>query len=182
MSEDVLVMNSSPTLAGMKTGSLFNLSFSGPGEMDLCLREWNDVLRKKGLVARILRTRNSRALVYVYRPASLVRDLRDPAARRLLIQRGYPPDDPESCIQILMERLSDSREFPHEIGLFLGYPPEDVLGFIRDANGQKLNGTWKVYGDVNKARKTFERFKKCTEVYYRLLLSGVPLERLTVAG
>ena len=29
---------------------------------------------------------------------------------------------------VLIQRKID--EFPHDIGLFLGYPPEDVLGFI----------------------------------------------------
>ncbi len=182
MSEDILVMNSSPTLAGMKTGSLFNLSFRSLAEMEKCLLEWNSTLGRKGLKVRALRVRGTRALVYIYRSASLAKDFRDPAVRRMLIERGYLPDDPEVCIQRLISRLADEGEFPHEIGLFLGYPPEDVSGFIQDANGQKLNGTWKVYGDVNKAKKTFERFKKCTEVYYRLLLSGVSLDRLTVAG
>ena len=32
----------------------------------------------------------------------------------------------------LIKRLNEDAEFPHEIGLFPGYPPEDVRGFIEN--------------------------------------------------
>ena len=42
----------------------------------------------------------------------------------------------------------ESGEFPHEVGLFLSYPPEDVKGFIAHrANDFKCAGLWKVYGN-----------------------------------
>ena len=58
------------------------------------------------------------------------------------------------------------RDFPHEIGLFLGYAPEDVDGFIRLGAGRaKCVGTWKVYGDLEAAKKKFALFQKCTKLY-----------------
>lgn len=185
MSEDVLVKNSSPTLAGLKTGSLFNLAFQSEEEREACLRGWNQVLSGKGLRACPVRIRENRALIYVYRPSQLARDLRDPAAAQILRERGYCPTQPDRCLARLMERLkegNDASAFPHEIGLFLGYPPEDVSGFIQNATGQKFTGMWKVYGDVQRARRLFASYKKCTEVYCRQFFSGVSLERLAVAG
>ena len=39
----------------------------------------------------------------------------------------------------------ESGEFPHEVGLFLSYPPEDVKGFIdHRANNFKCAGLWTV--------------------------------------
>ncbi len=182
MSEDVLVRNSSPTLAGLKTGSLFNLTFQSLYEMNICIQGWNQILSRKGLQACPLRIRGTRALIYVYRPSWLARDLQSPDSFMLLQQYGYCPMFPEQCLSRLKERLSSEDEFPHEIGLFLGYPPEDVRGFIRDANGQKYTGMWKVYGNVKKAQRLFEKYKRCTAVYCRQYYSGVPLERLAVAG
>ena len=76
----------------------------------------------------------------------------------------------------------ESGEFPHEVGLFLGYPPEDVKGFIdHRANGFKCAGLWKVYGDEKKARSLFEKYRKCTEIYCALWQSGLKLEQLAVA-
>ena len=79
-------------------------------------------------------------------------------------------------------RLKNDDEFPHEIGLFLGYPPEDVLGFIKNgAENCKRLGCWKVYGDEENALKTFKKYEKCTEIYSKLWNNGRSLERLTVA-
>ena len=76
----------------------------------------------------------------------------------------------------------ESGEFPHEVGLFLSYPPEDVKGFIdHRANGFKCAGLWKVYGDEEKARSLFAKYKKCTEIYCALWQSGSKLEQLAVA-
>ena len=83
----------------------------------------------------------------------------------------------------MIRRLRQSGEFPHEIGLFLGYPPEDVQGFITQGpDCCKCSGCWKVYGNEDQARKKFAQYKKCTQIYCRLWAAGSSVERLTVAG
>ena len=82
----------------------------------------------------------------------------------------------------LAGKLQGNCEFPHEIGLFLGYPPEDVKGFIENhAKNYKFTGYWKVYGDEAEAKKLFDRYRKCTQLYTRLWHGGRTVERLTVA-
>ena len=55
--------------------------------------------------------------------------------------------------------MSDHQSFPHELGLLLGYPVEDVVGFIKNEGRNYLySGYWKVYGDVTTARKTFDSY------------------------
>ena len=111
------------------------------------------------------------------------RDLRHGTAERILKERGYCTDTSEKCVVQLIRRLCEYEEFPHEIGLFLGYPPEDVCGFIENkAGGCKCAGCWKVYGDADAARKTFAKYKKCSGVYAALYANGTSIERLTVAG
>ena len=68
------------------------------------------------------------------------------------------------------------------MGLFLSYPPEDVKGFIENrAANAKCTGVWKVYGDEEKARSLFAKYRKCTEIYCTLWQSGLKLEQLAVA-
>ena len=44
------------------------------------------------------------------------------------------------------EHMEGNGDFPHEIGLLLGYPPEDVIGFIENRGQNPLYiGYWKVY-------------------------------------
>ena len=183
MSEDIITKHCSPTLAGMKTGNMFSCSFADEAEMRDSIRHWNGLLVRKGLRVLPLRFRDNRALVYVYRVSRLSRDLKDGAVCHLLKEMGYETEMPERCIVQLIRKLEECGEFPHEIGLFLGYPPEDVCGFIENrAQGCKLTGCWKVYGNEEKARMTFAKYKKSTDVYTAQFAVGRSVDRLTVAG
>ncbi len=182
MSEELIVRHCAPTLARMKTGNLFACAFESAENMKKCLRKLNGILVRKGLRILPLRFQNNRALIYVYRPSRLSKDLQQDTACRLLRQRGYTPGAPQRCIPHLMQRLGSGDEFPHEIGLFLGYPPEDVHGFIENkARDCKFVGGWKVYGDAAAAEKLFAKYKKCTDIYCALYAKGKSIERLAVA-
>ncbi len=52
---------------------------------------------------------------------------------------------------------------------------------MRNANdGVKMTGYWKVYGDKEKAEKTFAKYRRCTEIYRKQAVAGTPLEQLIV--
>lgn len=181
MSEEIMIKNCSPTLTGIKTGSLFSAELSGRDNE--ILRSWNALLRQKGLRALPLGTVNTRTLVYVYRISRLRRDLKAPDARRILTERGYNCESPERCIARLARRIKSEPEFPHEIGLFLGYPPNDVRGFI-NREKCRFTGMWKVYGNEKQARETFERYKACTSAISHMLETASPVDvlKLIVKG
>ncbi len=69
----------------------------------------------------------------------------------------------------LSRRLCCEADFPHEIGVFLGYPLYDVVGFIEN-QGRNFTccGCWKAYGDPDAAQQHFAQLNKCTAVYLRL--------------
>ncbi|MBQ4105585.1 MAG: DUF3793 family protein [Clostridia bacterium] len=183
MSDEMIVKHCSPTLAGLKTGNMFTCFFRNKEEMNESIRNWNRILVKKGLRIIPLKYRNSRGLIYIYRPRKLSEDLGHHTAGNILESLGYSTNDAVRCIVHLMKRLNECEEFPHEIGLFLGYPPEDVQGFIdNNAMDAKYVGCWKVYSDEDEAKKTFAKYKKCTDVYARKLRQGRSIEKLTVAG
>ena len=179
MSEELIVRHCAPTLANLKTGSLFVCPITDRASFFSSLRSLNELLVPKGLRALPLRIREYSALVYLYRPSRLKKDLENPAAVKILQDHGYSCYG--KCLPKLIERVRASEEFPHEIGLFLGYPPEDVQGFL-DHRPCKCSGCWKVYGDENKAKKTFDLYKKCERVYCQQLARGIDIKRLTVAG
>lgn len=181
MSEELIIRHCSPTLAGMKTANMFTCPCTDDRKLRESIRRLNGVLVKKGLRVLPLRLQEGRALIYVYRPSRLGRDLQQTDAHRLLRERGYHCDVPARCIVHLRHRLEQTGDFPHEIGLFLGYPPEDVEGFIQN-KACTYSGYWKVYGDPDAARQTFEKYKKCTAVYCAKFQGGRSMERLTVAS
>ncbi|MBP3249810.1 MAG: DUF3793 family protein [Ruminococcus sp.] len=180
MSEELVVRHCSPTLAGLKTGNMFTAEFSDKDDLRCELCRLNRIFVKKGLRAIPLRYKDDRALIYIYRPTRLKDDLNSSDACRVLESCGYSCNSAGKCIGRLIERLRNSDEFPHEIGLFLGYPPEDVTGFI-EKRSCKLTGFWKVYGDPGSAEKRFASFRKCMKVYYDRWSEGCSLESLAVA-
>ena len=136
MSDETVIRCCAPTLAAIKTGSLFNCTFDSRKEMTDSLRAINQCLLPKGVCALPLRYRDGKALIYLYRPAMLEKDLSDPVAAGILKENGYPSDNSSRRIAWLIRRLRESDTFPHEIGLFLGYPAVDVRGFIRHGGMQ----------------------------------------------
>ena len=183
MSEKQVIKHCAPTLAGLKSGSMFSCRAQSKEEILHELRRYNRLLRPKGIRFILLRLSQGRALIYLYRITHLRRALANRLARRHLAALGYPVDNVGACVAKLAARIRASQEFPHEVGFFLGYPPEDVLGFIRDGSRAcKAVGHWKVYGDEEAARRRFAQLNKCTAAYTALFASGKTLERLCVAS
>ncbi len=181
MSEEHLIRHCAPTLAGIKTGSLFTCFYTSRDQLCRTVRNLNNRLRSRGLRILPLQFTPEKALMYVYRPSELRRDLSQSAARKLLEERGYCAGTCENCIVQLADRLRQGQNFPHEIGLFLGYPPEDVEGFMaNNACHSKCSGCWKVYGDEDAARHRFDQYKKCSRIYRQCWEQGTALERLVV--
>ena len=148
MCEEDIIRYCAPTLAGIKTGSLFACIFPSKSVLRDEVRCMNRRLLAKGLRVLPLSFKNNRALLYFFRPDMLKHSLSNSLACQLLAQRGYPCENPDRCIIRLMEQLRAAPEFPHEIGLFLGYPPEDVQGFLEEANQRMADDLQKKTGDV----------------------------------
>lgn len=183
MLEKYLIEHCSPTLASLKTANLFSINFSSREELETDVERWNALFEKKGIRLFLLRVRRKTALVYVCRISRLQRDLKKPGVAKFLKKYGYESAEPASALERLKERLGQDAPFPHEIGVFLGYPLGDVIGFIaNDGAHCKCSGCWKVYCSECDAVQTFAKYKKCREVYVRLWNQGRSVWQLTVAA
>ena len=178
--ENVLAFHAAPTLMGMKCGSLPTLS-SEEYNIDDLSRLFAKRYFGTRIGARIISRCSHRTIIYLYDMRLLEATLSDKAVRNFLAEYGYDKSwDAQSCLDRLCKRLTQS-DFPHEIGIFLGYPLEDVKGFIANCGQKcKLCGVWKVYGDVEKAKKTFAKYERCTEVYRRKWSMGASLPSLII--
>ena len=117
MSEELLIRQGAPTLAGIKTGSLFPCACVCRATLLTEIRRINRTLTPKGLCLLPLRIADGRALLYLYRPARLSRDLQDSLAAELLRRAGYPEGGCAKCLAQLIRRFRAGEEFPHEVGL-----------------------------------------------------------------
>jgi len=184
MSEELIIKHAAPTLAGIKTGNIFNCKYDDKATLMADLRELNRKLRAKGLCIIPLRVGGNTALLYLYRPAMLQADLSGQEAGEILRRMGYSGNEPARCIVELSRRIccAGKGTFPHEVGLFISYPPEDVVGFMENkAASSKCVCAWKVYGDEEKARATLCRYQKAVRAFEKCWRRGMSLQELAVA-
>lgn len=180
--EPALIEHCSPTLANLKAGSLFNLLSARPDALRAEVLALRDLFGKKGLSLRLIPAGERRLLCYLYRGAQLEAILRRPDVAAFLRTQGYADPSVRGALDTLCARLAQGGPFPHEIGLFLGYPLADVRAFIENRGKNcPCCGCWKAYTNLCDAQKQFAKLAKCKRVYKRLYASGRTLAQLTVA-
>ena len=187
--EHAIVRHCSPALTGIKPSCLFNVpgDFAAPSchgrrmRLDALVDRENELLASHGVRVRVLARRACGALVLVYRPELLGMQLREPQVSRLLHGWGYATRG-RGWLEAALDRLGDQLQerscspdgtFPHEVGLFLGYPVDDVIGFIEHEGRDYLCcGCWKVYSHPERAQACFASYRRCTQACLKLLESG----------
>lgn len=181
--EAALVRQCAPTLAGMKPGSIFCFNHSPLEVSRQKVCQWNKQLAPFGLTVQILleRPSSSSVIVFVYRHDCLEQMLSDDSYQRFLAEAGYERTNLDGLLEQLAQRLRTQPEFPHEIGVFLGYPLQDVIGFIEN-HGRNFTccGFWKSYGDPAEMQVCFACYRRCIQTYVAMFEQGIPIERLAV--
>lgn len=171
-----LGVNCGITFAGLKPASLFWLRDEQCTDMPYYRR----LFGKRDFRFITVRSVRGRKLYYVFNRKMLQGVLSDPNIGNFLRSLGYSDTSLGGALGELRRRLEGEGDFPHEVGLFLGYPLEDVEGFIRDARGGICLscGYWKVYGCPEGRARLFSRYNRCSQCIVNKMLSGIPLERI----
>lgn len=153
-----LLIHASATLAGQKAGSLFRVP-----RILWSRKALSSLLQTTQLLCIPLQASSRSILVYLYDPQLLENILSQSDNISYLMQLGYS-GNPDRALQMMLEKLEKSCIFPHEVGLFLGYPLQDVQGYIENKGQNCLYaGYWKVYHNVREAKQQFYRYDRCWE-------------------
>ncbi len=181
--EQLLGFHAAPMLLGLKSASLLSFQKSRFEDFEGLLAEYQPCFACKGISIFRLSEGEEYVLLLFYRQKALVKELARPAAKRILVGLGYRNDDTlMGKLEYLKLRMQLRKSFPHEVGLFLGYPPEDVAGFI-EHKGQDFvySGYWKVYANERKTRALFDLYADCTHDFCLRLEGGARLPDLVRA-
>lgn len=178
--ETIILYHGAPTIHGIKPANLVNILNH---ERDL-EKAWPNC--KKRLIKELrveiqeLRVSKNQILILLYQPELLSFRFLCQGAKRLLSTYGYPVESTNvvDWVTRLTERFAEE-PCPHEVGIFLGYPPQDVCQFIRK-NGacSKATGLWKIYGNVGRARQKLRKYQGATNVMGSLLHRGANLTEI----
>ncbi|MBQ8913608.1 MAG: DUF3793 family protein [Lachnospiraceae bacterium] len=190
-----LALQCAPLIAGLKVSNLLNINIKE-------LKRLDELLTGSSILWHILYADEFKANVLLYNPKLLEDYLTKEEVAYEFSKMGYEDffgykiesDEGENVysfknetLKNLLERFSkkyaiymkEKNIFPHELGFLLGYPVEDIKGFINH-KGEKYQyvGYWKVYADYEKKKKIFESFENAKESLINLLYHGVSMAEI----
>lgn len=168
-----LVMQTAPLLKGIKYSCILVVKHA---DWKLVRQE----LAHTDIVCEVLHKSRNKHVIFLYRRNAINEHLQQDTVRNFLLQFGYQGRFLEDFLPLLKKRMGcfyeNNESFPHEIGIFLGYPMEDIEGFIaNEGRNYLLCGYWKVYSDLSRAKKIFRKFDDAKDKATRELLAGKTL-------
>lgn len=173
-----VALQCAPFLKGLKVSCVISMDEELYGEL-------SELFAGMDIVYHVLSRSGGKCLVLFYRPIEMKVYLADKQVRALLDEYGYADMHVEEMLERLSDRIRDfaAREmgFPHEIGVFLGYPPEDVKGFIKNEGKRYLMiGYWKVYSDLAGARMIFQAYDRAKDCAVNEFLTGKSIREIAL--
>lgn len=174
--EMLLVLSCAPVLKGSKAANIMTVTRRE-------LSEIGRLLHGTGIFWRVLDVKEDKTVLYLYREKELQRHLRQKRIADFLAANGYENQSLLKMLEILALRLwqydRKLQKYPHEMGVFLGYPLEDVIGFIENEGKNYIYlGYWKVYHDVPGTVELFERYDREREQAVNELLTGKSIREI----
>jgi hypothetical protein len=165
-----LLLRLSPTILGVKPAELINIKFKTLEKLHDSFKGYSEL---EYIEVRDFPHLNRKQLFF-YHKESLREVIAGKANQKFLIKIGYPSAfDINIYLDIIIKKLQ-SDTFPHEIGIFLGYPLKDVIGYmgLSPLKLVKING-WRYYGSENLSVMHYKRFVKARDVF-RVFLNNLP--------
>lgn len=171
-----LALQCAPLITGLKLSNLLTISPDGFSQVE-------KIVEGSILSMYPLMETEAKIVILLYRRDRLEKYLKMPQVQKLLQEAGYDSGRLDDILPVFCERYEtyaeNRKSFPHEMGLLLGYPPEDVEGFIRHQGRNSLcTGYWKVYVDKEGKQRLFEKYEYARENLIQLLHYGVKMAEI----
>ena len=165
-----LMLECAEVLAGVKPANLISIG-NRPQPCGRNLYQlWQShheglAARLAGLTTMVLQNKERALLLLCYNNDQLERHLAHAGIRTLLRKAGYEADAAkEALLDELCRRIGNNDSFPHEIGLFIGYPAKDVAAFMGLVKLPfACQCLWKVYGNPEQSLDLAEQYRCCRQ-------------------
>ncbi|QXE20640.1 DUF3793 family protein [Clostridium sp. 001] len=168
----VIICHCAPTLKKQKIASLIIFSDNGR-KLNLIWERYKDRIKENLKISFFELRRNKKNItVLFYNDKMLETSIKCQKNIDFLNRFGYTNEmDLNQCLCHLSKRFE--KICPHEIGVFLGYPIEDVITFVDCPSIKcKMIGYWKVYHDVENAKAIFNSYDLIKKKMIGLIFEG----------
>lgn len=151
-----IVWQCAPFLKNLKVSCGISVGMYEYKELEL-------IMEGTGINYKKLLEIEEKCFVLFYREAELSKYMKRIGIRSFIKEYGYEDMEIDAMLEQLSKRATIFKEkglgFPHEIGIFLGYPLEDVRRFIENSGkGFLFSGYWKVYCNPMEAKMIFNQY------------------------
>ena len=169
--ETQIVLQCAPLLTGVKISNLLTVASDRKQEAE-------GLFEGTAVSCYMLYESREKTTFLLYLRSGLTEYLAKEDVKRLMERFGYHAMKLERILERVSEKYTSHMDgtggFPHEIGLLLGYPPADVLGFIRN-NGQNYlcTGYWKVYSNQSECKRIFRGYSQARERLIHMVSHGM---------
>lgn len=172
-----IAVQCAPLLTGLKPSNLLII----PTGMEENLKT---SLKETRVAMYCLAEYDGKQVYLLYKVSELMVYLTEPQVQDLLWELGYTGGELFSLLQMISKKYTAHKqggaEFPHELGLLLGYPAVDVKGFMEHSGKNFLySGYWKVYGNVRETVSLFRKFGRAKELVMHLVSMGYSIADIT---
>ncbi len=175
--DQIVVRSSAPTFCNIKPGNMFFIK-SGSFAQDK-LDEWIKSFDRHGIMTFVSPRQDLSTVVLVLNIRWAEKILGDLRVKTYLEKKGYRSGGVFYFVNELFRRMKKSKAFPHEVGIILGYPVEDVIEFEKKhGSGCKYCGSWKTYSDVENAKECQCRYRVCSGMCRQLYEEGYTLSQI----
>lgn len=165
----------------LKNVKISNLMTGKPGSWQRIRKE----LKKSRIICIPLYMDQDKEVLFLYRYHRLENHLQREEVSGFLCYFGYEEYKIAAVLRRLRERYrqyaGEGGPFPHELGVLLEYPVEDVEGFIVNQGRNSLTARyWKVYHNQQEAERIFHLYDEAKERALWEIVQGFPLCRVAV--
>lgn len=169
-----LTVELAPTIKGCKPSTILSLADTrGQASLSLWRQYSEHFFRHSKVRFLVLRQSASKESILFYRPEILEKCLEQQGHKHFFTSLGYPVEQGlDACLDLLRQRFQHA--CPHEIGLILGIPLKDVLGFMGLSDlPLTCRKEWCIYGPPDDSLMTIERFSQDRSKVQECLASGM---------
>lgn len=118
--------------------------------------------------------RSEKGVQVLFYKQKLLKSIFADASTKLYMNKfGYRTCNSNAEFLAKLKKRFNSMSFPHEVGIFLGYPIKDVKGFVeKKGTCFVMSDRWKIYGCPDSSLRLIEQYERVEKIFISLLLEN----------
>lgn len=171
--EKFLIYNTSLVISKAKPSATITLKKGIDSIYEKWVKYGENFLKSINIKYINLRECENALIILIYDEKELSNYIFKKENKSFLEKLGYSEKNDLNAYLKMLKGRYEKFNCPHELGVFLGYPLDDVKDFMNCSNKKCLAcGYWRVYNDYDSAKEIFSTYDMIKEKVVNFILKG----------